>query len=375
VQNRVNELWAIFDFLMPNFLGNEKTFLMNFARPISKGQAPGATANEIGLSIEKLKILHQQVLPFILRREKTHVLKELPPKNITDIPCSMSEEQIRLYKSICSGQDIEAHLETLYEQLIENKTNVKIGKDTLKKILYMRLLCTHPLLVASKSHSDLELDPKYSRLDCSGKLSVLNDLMRHAGIYSDELAAADNDHSSVYIKDDDYENKNIEHDLGSYLEQQSNIAAPVTESISKNKCLIFAQFKQSLDIVEKMLFQPYMPSLRYLRLDGTVPTKDRTKLVKEFHEDESIKVMLLSTKVGSLGLNLTCADTVIFLEMDWNPQVDLQAMDRAHRIGQKKVGFYKKSVFYYSSNVYDESNLFLLKCLCFSGRKCLSTCL
>ena len=80
-----------------------------------------------------------------------------------------------------------------------------------------------------------------------------------------------------------------------------------------------------------------MPSLRYLRLDGKVVPEERTKIVDQFNDDESIKVMLLTTRVGGLGLNLTGADTVVFLEHDWNPFSDLQAMDRVHRIGQTKV--------------------------------------
>merc|ERR1711957_139426 len=103
-----------------------------------------------------------------------------------------------------------------------------------------------------------------------------------------------------------------------------------------SKCLIFAQFIQSLDVVENLLFQPHMPSLRYLRLDGRVPPHERTKIVNQFNCDTSIKCMLLTTKVGGLGLNLQSADVVIFLENDWNPHVDLQAMDRVHRIGQTK---------------------------------------
>ncbi|ACI64555.1 predicted protein, partial [Thalassiosira pseudonana CCMP1335] len=102
------------------------------------------------------------------------------------------------------------------------------------------------------------------------------------------------------------------------------------------KCLIFAQFTQSLDVVERFLFEPHMPSLEYLRLDGKVPSNRRSAIVERFNHDDNIKVLLLTTKVGGLGLNLTGADKVIFLEPDWNPFVDLQAMDRAHRIGQTK---------------------------------------
>lgn len=80
-----------------------------------------------------------------------------------------------------------------------------------------------------------------------------------------------------------------------------------------------------------------MPSVTYMRLDGSIDPRDRQKVVRKFNEDPSIDCLLLTTKVGGLGLNLTGADTVIFVEHDWNPMNDLQAMDRAHRIGQKKV--------------------------------------
>lgn len=80
-----------------------------------------------------------------------------------------------------------------------------------------------------------------------------------------------------------------------------------------------------------------MPTVSYLRLDGSIPPSARHNVVTRFNNDPSIDVLLLTTQVGGLGLNLTGADTVIFVEHDWNPMKDLQAMDRAHRIGQRKV--------------------------------------
>lgn len=92
-----------------------------------------------------------------------------------------------------------------------------------------------------------------------------------------------------------------------------------------------------LDIIENDLLKKHLPVVTYLRLDGSVPASARHDIVKKFNSDPSIDVLLLTTQVGGLGLNLTGADTVIFVEHDWNPMKDLQAMDRAHRIGQKKV--------------------------------------
>merc|ERR1719470_789062 len=92
-----------------------------------------------------------------------------------------------------------------------------------------------------------------------------------------------------------------------------------------------------IEIIENDLFKAHMPSVTYSRLDGSIPAGHRQGVVQKFNNDPSIDVLLLTTHVGGLGLNLTGADTVIFVEHDWNPMKDLQAMDRAHRIGQKKV--------------------------------------
>lgn len=106
---------------------------------------------------------------------------------------------------------------------------------------------------------------------------------------------------------------------------------------SAHRVLIFCQLRPMLDIIEKDLFQAVMPSVTYMRMDGNTDPKKRHAVVQTFNGDPNIDVLLLTTSVGGLGLNLTGADTVIFVDHDWNPMKDLQAMDRAHRLGQKKV--------------------------------------
>ena len=110
-----------------------------------------------------------------------------------------------------------------------------------------------------------------------------------------------------------------------------------TGAFSQHRVLIFCQMKQMLDIIETDLFKQHMPSVTYMRLDGATDANKRHAVVQTFNADPSIDCLLLTTHVGGLGLTLTGADTVIFVEHDWNPMKDLQAMDRAHRIGQKKV--------------------------------------
>lgn len=101
-----------------------------------------------------------------------------------------------------------------------------------------------------------------------------------------------------------------------------------------HRVLIFAQTKAMLDLVQNYVLKPL--NIASLRIDGAVNPAERFARVQKFNSDPTIDIMLLTTAVGGLGLNLTSADTVVFLEHDWNPQKDLQAMDRAHRLGQKK---------------------------------------
>ncbi len=119
----------------------------------------------------------------------------------------------------------------------------------------------------------------------------------------------------------------------SSLEDSSENANSI---LNQHRVLIFCQLKAMIDIIENELLKK-MNNVSYLRLDGTIAPGDRFNVVRRFNNDPSIDILLLTTQIGGLGLNLTGADTVIFVEHDWNPQKDLQAMDRAHRIGQTKV--------------------------------------
>lgn len=109
------------------------------------------------------------------------------------------------------------------------------------------------------------------------------------------------------------------------------------DEYSQHRVLIFCQLRPMLDLIERDLFAGQMPSVSYMRMDGSTDARKRHAVVQTFNNDPRIDVLLLTTSVGGLGLNLTGADTVIFVDHDWNPMKDLQAMDRAHRLGQKKV--------------------------------------
>lgn len=317
IQNNVVELWSLFDFLMPGFLGTEKMFQERFAKPISASRNSKVSSKEQEAGVLALEALHKQVLPFMLRRLKEDVLSDLPPKIIQDYYCELSDLQKQLYQDFAKKQKnvvikgLDDTTETTITEEPEGKTHI------FQALQYMRKLCNHPALVLSPNHPQqrqVEDYLKQTKMDLhdianAPKLGSLRTLLYECGIgnpYADRKSGETN----MYTTD---------------------------SVISQHRALIFCQLKDMLDIVETDLFKKYMPSVTYMRLDGSVDPRDRQKVVKRFNEDPSIDCLLLTTKVGGLGLNLTGADTVIFIEHDWNPMNDLQAMDRTHRLGQTKV--------------------------------------
>ncbi|OBA24561.1 hypothetical protein METBIDRAFT_135132 [Metschnikowia bicuspidata var. bicuspidata NRRL YB-4993] len=323
IQNNVLELWSLFDFLMPGFLGTEKHFMEKFAKPIAASRNSKTSSREQEAGALALESLHKQVLPFMLRRLKEDVLSDLPPKIIQDYYCELSDLQKILYKDFVSKQ------KTVIEEEITKENPMDTVEDNSKThifqiLQYMRKLCNHPALVMTPNHPQAPKVTEFLKenncalrsIEHAPKLTSLKTILLECGIG---------------VRDSEFS--------GSRNKAKQKQQQLVTSEgvISEHRALIFCQLKDMLDIVEDELFKRHMPSVTYMRLDGKTDPRNRQAIVRKFNEDPSIDVLLLTTKVGGLGLNLTGADTVIFVEHDWNPMNDLQAMDRAHRLGQKKV--------------------------------------
>lgn len=310
VQNNVNEVWAIFDFLMPNYLGSSASFTKNFARPIMKSQLATASTVDVQDGSTKLKLLHQQTLPFILRREKDRVLRELPPKIITIYNVPLSPVQKQLYAEFCSTSDAQASLDSFKKMLLSDTLDTlepsKLGSGVLKTILFLRLLCSHPTLVLPEQNRTSDRVLSWYSIEASGKLTAVQYLLSEAGIVSEHAMGADGDYSALYtdfsdeVLEDPASNIAINADFVDLADNRCE-----AEHYSETKCLIFAQFTRTLDVVEELLFKRKFPSLRYSRIDGKVPPENRAALAEKFNNDKSISVMLLTTRIGSLGLNLT----------------------------------------------------------------------
>lgn len=306
IQNNVLELWSLFDFLMPGFLGTEKQFTARYSKPILASRDPKSSAKEQEAGVLAMEALHRQALPFLLRRMKEDVLEDLPPKITQDYYCELSPLQEQLYEDFARSH---AH-QSLQETLTHGQTGTIQGNTHIFQALrYLQNVCNHPKLVLSPRH------PEYDKIVMQLKQqnSTMADI-QHAA----KLPAL----------------KQLLLDCGIGMPAGGQ---PGELVINQHRALIFCQLKAMLDILEQDLFKSHMPTVTYLRLDGSISPGMRHDVVTAFNNDPSIDVLLLTTQVGGLGLNLTGADTVIFVEHDWNPMKDLQAMDRAHRIGQKKV--------------------------------------
>ncbi|KAI8080523.1 hypothetical protein BDF21DRAFT_444546 [Thamnidium elegans] len=319
IQNNVLELWSLFDFLMPGFLGSEKIFNERFGKPILSSRDSKSSSKEQEAGALALEALHKQVLPFLLRRLKEDVLHDLPPKIIQDYYCELSDLQKSLYDEFAKSQaktSVEEDLGT--SNALVTTTPEKSNKGAthiFQALQYLRRLCNHPLLVVSDKY------PNYQKV---------NAFLQKTNTSIHDLANAPKLLALKQLL--------IECGIGvTTTESDSDPAAMAVGAVSQHRALIFCQLKPMLDIIESDLFKKKMPTVSYLRMDGSVDSSKRHEMVQKFNADPSIDVLLLTTHVGGLGLNLTGADTVIFVEHDWNPMKDLQAMDRAHRIGQKKV--------------------------------------
>lgn len=182
----------------------------------------------------------------------------------------------------------------------DTKTPKKETGHVFQAIQYLRKLIAHPLLVLDKTHPNFntimaEVEQSKHPLSHAPKLVALQELLNECGIGISTKQA----------------NKQLK-------EEETDIASSATP-LNQHRVLVFAQQKVMLDYVERDLLKKHMPTVTYMRLDGGVAASKRQEVVNRFNSDPTIDILLLTTHVGGLGLNLTGADVVIFLEHDWNP--------------------------------------------------------
>ncbi|KAF2854152.1 hypothetical protein T440DRAFT_552047 [Plenodomus tracheiphilus IPT5] len=276
LQNNLTELWAMLNFVLPTIFKSATSFDEWFNTPFANtgGQDKMELTEEEQLLV--IRRLHKVLRPFLLRRLKKDVEKDLPDKTERVIKCNFSTLQAKLYKQLVTHNRF----------MVSDGKGGKTGMRGLSNMLMqLRKLCNHPFVF-----EEVE--------EVMNPTKGTNDLLwRSAGKF--EL---------------------LDRILPKF-------------HATGHRVLMFFQMTQIMNIMEDYL---RLRGMQYLRLDGATKADDRSELLRLFNAPDSpYFCFLLSTRAGGLGLNLQTADTVIIYDSDWNPHQDLQAQDRAHRIGQK----------------------------------------
>ncbi|KAE8881411.1 Chromatin structure-remodeling complex subunit [Phytophthora fragariae] len=278
LQNSLPELWALLNFLLPTIFESVDTFEQWFSKPFSQFSGNG-DSNELSDEERMLIInrLHQVLRPFLLRRVKSAVLDQLPDKVEKVLKCELSGWQKIMYRRIQEGG---ALLMETTDGSGKKKGKAKYTSKGLSNVLMqLRKVCNHPYLFQTNGY---QID--FDIVRSSGKFELLDRMLP-------KLKAAG------------------------------------------HRVLMFSQMTQLMHVLEDYF---NYRGFRYLRLDGSTSADEREQRMFMFNAPDSpFFIFLLSTRAGGLGLNLATADTVIIFDSDWNPAMDAQAQDRAHRIGQK----------------------------------------
>ena len=279
LQNKLPELWALLNFLLPSIFKSCTTFEQWFNAPFA------TTCEKVELNPEEslliIRRLHKVLRPFLLRRLKKEVESQLPDKIEYVIKCDMSALQRVMYN----------HMQSSGILLTEDKNGKASNpKALMNTIMQLRKICNHPFMF-NEIEEKLSQHFNYTSGVCMGA-----DLFRASGKF--ELL----DRILPKLK------------------------------ATNHRVLLFCQMTSLMTIMEDYFAYK---NFSYLRLDGQTKSEERGDLLAKFSKNNSdYFIFLLSTRAGGLGLNLQTADTVIIFDSDWNPHQDLQAQDRAHRIGQ-----------------------------------------
>ncbi|NXY41778.1 ER6L2 protein, partial [Ceuthmochares aereus] len=321
LQNNMKELWCVMDWAVPGLLGSRLHFKKKFSDPVEHGQRHTATKRELATGRKAMVRLARKMSAWFLRRTKALISDQLPKKEDRMVYCSLTEFQKAIYQAVLQTEDVSlvlragepcscnsgrkrknccykvnAHGETIkslrfsYLTILQKVANhtalLQTDNTTKQQEAHIKRVCNQvfssfPDFVQLSKDAAFETisDPKYS-----GKMKVLQQLLNHF-------------------------RKN------------------------KDKVLLFSFSTKLLDVLEQYCMAS---GLDYRRLDGNTKPEDRTRIVREFNSIQEITICLVSTMAGGLGLNFVGANVVILFDPTWNPANDLQAIDRAYRIGQYK---------------------------------------
>uniref|UniRef100_A0A8C7NTZ4 Proliferation-associated SNF2-like protein n=1 Tax=Oncorhynchus mykiss TaxID=8022 RepID=A0A8C7NTZ4_ONCMY len=331
LQNNLAELWSLLNFLLPEVFDDLKSFESWFDIDTIGSNAKQVVANEREQNI--LHMLHQILTPFLLRRLKSDVTLEVPPKKEIVVYAPLTAKQESFYTAVVNKTIAKMLGQEKGEAPVVLTTDGRPKRRTRRPVDYKETDGDTPYdLEKYLERVQKEADPApvvdvQMPLDSQINLKLQNILM---------LLKRCCNHP--YLIEYPLDPATQEFKIDEQLVQTSGKFLILDRMLPElkrrgHKVLIFSQMTSILDI---LMDYCYLRGYQYSRLDGTMAYADREENMTKFSSDPEVFLFLLSTRAGGLGINLTAADTVIIFDSDWNPQADLQAQDRCHRIGQTK---------------------------------------
>lgn len=324
LQNNLNELMGLLKFLMPQvFAEREEDLSAIFKQSVSVTTSEATSdSRSMLLSKQRIERARSMLTPFILRRKKWQVLKDLPKKTRHVVACSMTPEQQELYNTqLAKAWDVRERKSRGERVPAEENANV---------LIRLRQAAIHPLLFRY-FYSDKTLRriaktcPKIEQFRLSNPELIMTELVAYADFETHDLCSK---HTLLHP-----------YLLPAERWEKSGKITKLLELLAKfksegHRVLVFSQFVMVLDILQIVLNNHQIP---FLRLDGSTRVDERQDLIDLFNlPDSEFEVFMLSTKAGGAGINLTGANRVIVFDSGFNPQDDVQAENRCHRIGQLK---------------------------------------
>lgn len=322
LQNNLEELWCVMDWANPGCLGSLSSFKNRFSEPIEQGQKHSATKRALAEGREAIQALAKILCRWFLRRTKALISDQLPKKDDRVVYCSMTDFQQALYRAVLDTDDVRLLLQSSEKCPCSsghsrrkccyklNSAGVPVRHMYFSYLAILRKVANHVALLQSKEGTSKKQE-KYVTAVCEQVFKKFPDFTERCKQVAFE-AMSDPIYSGKM--------KVLQRLLTHFIER-------------KDKVLLFSLSTKLLDVLESYCMAE---GLEYRRLDGSTKSKERIHIVKEFNSTNDINMCLVSTMAGGLGLNFVGANVVVLFDPTWNPANDLQAIDRAYRIGQCK---------------------------------------
>ncbi|KAG2034468.1 SNF2 family N-terminal domain-containing protein [Suillus americanus] len=344
MQNTVDELFSLLKFLRVRPLNDWQNFNEQIAQPIKAGRP-----------VRALKRLHVVLQSIMLRRTKDLVLNgkpiiSLPPRHLSVVQCKFDSDEQAFYNTLSQRMTNEL------DKLVQANEASKNYTHVLLMLLRLRQACNHPSLVYKDYRIDSEAaEPRPTKNDelatLLGQIGVSNG--KKCQLCQTDLTSSDSDHCPdcteiaakarrKSVAAPTARDPNLPPDSAK-IRKLLEILRDIDErSESAEKTIIFSQFTSMLDLIEPFLTAE---GIKFARYDGSMTKDKREASLEKIRNSKSTRCILISFKAGSTGLNLTCCNNVVLVDMWWNPALEDQAFDRAHRFGQKRdVNIFKLTI-------------------------------